>query len=118
MQAETVIIKCVQQEIFLEVLKSLSKGKKIPDQSQIKCLNPIIDKDGLVRVRQRLFNADMAENEKHPIIIPANHHIATLLVKHYYEKVAHQGLHFTEGVQQAYGLLELRSSSPVLSISV
>ncbi|XP_041424892.1 uncharacterized protein LOC121395423 [Xenopus laevis] len=116
LQAETVIVKCVQQEVFSEEIKSLSRTKKVTDQSLIKCLNPIIDKEGLLRVGGRLSNSDMAESEKHPLIIPASHHIATLLVKHYHEKVAHQGRHFTEGALRSAGLWITRARKLVSSI--
>ncbi len=103
-QAETTIIKCVQQEIFQEELKSLYNGEKISSQSSIKSLNPILDEQGLIRVGGCLSNADMTNDEKHPLIIPANHHISTLLIKHYHEKVVHQGRHFTEGELCTAGL--------------
>jgi hypothetical protein len=38
-----------------------------------------------------------------PIIVPGNSHIATLLVRHYHEKVKHQGRHITEGAIKSAG---------------
>nr|XP_054601538.1 uncharacterized protein LOC129164687 [Nothobranchius furzeri] len=48
--------------------------------------------------------AAVSWEEKHPIIIPKNTHVATLLVRYYHERVAHQGRHFTEGAIRSAGL--------------
>lgn len=114
--AETTIIKCVQQEIFQEEFKSLYNGEKISSQSTIRNLNPILDEDGLIRVGGRLSNADITEGETHPLIIPANHHISTLLIKHYHEKVVHQGRHFTECARRTAGLWIIRAKKLVSKI--
>lgn len=42
-------------------------------------------------------------NERHPLIIPKNHHVAILLVRHFHEAVKHQGRHFTAGALQSAG---------------
>ena len=41
---------------------------------------------------------DMTWEEKHPLIIPKNHHIANLLVRYYNEQVAHQGVVQSSGL--------------------
>ncbi len=38
---------------------------------------------------------NLSFDDKHLLII--HEHVATLLVRHYHEQVAHQGRHFTEG---------------------
>ena len=45
----------------------------------------------------------MSREEKHPLLIPRRHHIATLLVRFYHEQVVHQGRHITEGAVRAAG---------------
>lgn len=47
--------------------------------------------------------ADFTDNEKHPLIIPSGSHIATLLVRHFHERSAHQGRHITEGAVHGAG---------------
>jgi hypothetical protein len=58
-------------------LKCLEKGKEFPKQSTLKKLNPVIDEDGLLRMGGRLSSVDMSQDEKHPLIIPRTHHVAT-----------------------------------------
>lgn len=99
------VIKCVQHDVHREELGSLLKGAQVPKVSSLQKLNPIIAEDGLLRIGGRIAAAaDLSWEEKHPIIIPKNHHIATLLVRHYHEQVAHQGRHFTEGAVRSAGL--------------
>lgn len=102
--AKRVIIRAVQHEVYENELKCLREGKALPKQSPLKKLNPVTDEDGLLRVGGRLSYApDLSSEEKHPLIIPCTHHIATLLVRYYHEQVVHQGRHITEGALRAAG---------------
>lgn len=103
-QAKTVIVKCVQQEMFGEEINRLSEGKGMPSHSPLERLDPFVDSEGLLRVGGRLQAADLSELEKHPLVIPGSHHLAVLLVRHYHDQVAHQGRQFTEGALRTAGL--------------
>lgn len=103
-QARLVIIRNVQHDVFAEEVKCLSRGDVISKSSPLRKLNPILDADGLLRVGGRISLADIPWEEKHPIIVPKKHHVATLLVRHYHEQVAHQGRHLTEGAVRSAGL--------------
>lgn len=48
--------------------------------------------------------AELSEEEKQPVIIPYDHHVATLLVRYHHEQVVHQGRHITEGAIRSAGL--------------
>ncbi|TWW78623.1 hypothetical protein D4764_11G0007440 [Takifugu flavidus] len=115
-QSKTVIIRSVQQEAFKEELKCLGKGHKMPGRSTLERLNPIIDEEGLLRIGGRLSSADLSKDEKHPLIMPHNHHVSTLLVRHFHEQVAHQGRHITEGALRAAGYWMMGSKRLVSSI--
>ncbi|KAI4892094.1 hypothetical protein NFI96_003231 [Prochilodus magdalenae] len=88
----------------------------IPKSSPLRKLNPFVDADGLLRVGGRITLADIPLEEKHPIIVPKKHHIATLLVRHYHEQVAHQGRHLTEGAVRSAGLWLIGGKRLVSSI--
>ncbi|XP_073713971.1 uncharacterized protein [Misgurnus anguillicaudatus] len=116
LRAKVVIILTVQSEIFKEEFKCLETKQTLPKQSPLKKLNPIIDEDGLLRVGGRLAPANLTKEEKHPLIIPRTHYIATLLVRYYHEKVMHQGRHITEGAIRAAGLWIIGSKCLVSSV--
>lgn len=63
-----------------------------------------IDKEGVVRVGGRINKAEIPSNQRNPLILPAGHHISTLLVQHHHDAVKHQGRHFTAGAVRAAGL--------------
>lgn len=109
-------MRSVQQDFFKEVIKNLSKGEEVSRHSSIRSLDPIIDDNGLLRVGGRISLADMSWEEKHPILLPKNHHVSTLLVRHYHEQVAHQGRHFTEGAVRTAGLWITGSKRLVSSV--
>lgn len=114
--ARTVIVQTVQQETFREEIKSLSQEEIVSKHTPLRKLDPILDSDGVLRIGGRMSAATIPWEEKHPIIIPKNSHIATLLVQHYHERVAHQGRHITEGAIRSAGLWILGGKRLVSSV--
>ena len=82
---------------------SLQQSKQVSKKSSLLKLNPVLDEQGILRVGGRLNRARVPTNEKHPVIIPKNSHLAVLLIRYYHEKVHHQGRHFTEGAIRSAG---------------
>lgn len=103
-QAKSTIIKTVQREVYREEFESLTRYSKVPERSTLQRLDPFIDEQGLLRVGGRIHSADISDPEKHPLIIPPNHHVVEILIQHYHDQVAHQGRHFTEGAIRSAGL--------------
>ncbi|XP_051803960.1 uncharacterized protein LOC127533925 isoform X2 [Acanthochromis polyacanthus] len=62
-----------------------------------------MDSHGLLRVGGRLSKSGLPSDEIHPILVPGKQHIATLVIRHFHEKVHHQGWHFAEGAIRAAG---------------
>jgi len=116
--AGTVIIRSVQAETLHQEIKVLKdKESTIPTENEglpkkqrksirkvstIHKLDPFIDKDGILRVGGRLNRATMPDAIKHPVILPRDSHVSSLVVKCFHEKVMHQG--------RASTLNEMRSS--------
>ncbi|MES9882937.1 MAG: hypothetical protein ABW185_18875 [Sedimenticola sp.] len=102
--AEHTVIRAVQREVFNKDLECIADNRPLPGNSPLRSLDPVVDDNGVLRVGGRLSRADISTNERNPIIIPAKHHIATLLVRHHHGEVKHQGRHFTEGAIRSAGL--------------
>ncbi|KAM4593953.1 uncharacterized protein PAE49_010961 [Odontesthes bonariensis] len=103
LKAGTLIIKSVQRETYSKEFSCLAAGKNISKDSPLGKLNIYVDEDGLLRIGGRLNQSALDAREKLPLVIPGRSHIATLLVRHYHEKVKHQGRVFTEGSVRSAG---------------
>ena len=91
LQANNVIIQSVQGATFPEEIKAVSHNRTVSRDSPLSRLNEDMDEGGIIRVGGRLPNAEVGNNEKHPLILPCVHHIPLLLICHHHEKVCHQG---------------------------
>ena len=92
-KAELTIVKLVQEEAFSVEIKNLKEKGDLTKAKHNKLfkLNPILDEDGVLRVGGRLSQAALHPHVRHPVIIPSNTHVASLLIKHFHERVHHQG---------------------------
>lgn len=115
-RAKGCIIRVVQEETYEQEYACLRKEEQLPKDSPLKALDPFIDADGLLRVGGRIREAELQSREKNPIIIPGKHHIATLLVRHYHQKIQHQGRLFTEGAIRTAGLWIIGGKRRVSSV--
>ena len=57
-------------------------------------LNPVVDK-GIVRVGDRLDNAPLGSELKHPVILPSDHRVTRLIVCYLHESNGHSGTNQT-----------------------
>ena len=102
-QAKGTIIRTVQREVYADEIRCLKEGRPVPKSSPLSKLCPFIGSDHLLRVGGRLTRADLTSDESHPILIPGKHHVTQLVIRHFHEKVHHQGRHFTEGAVRSAG---------------
>ncbi|XP_073714235.1 uncharacterized protein [Misgurnus anguillicaudatus] len=114
--AKIKIILAVQTEIYAEERENIKQGKPVQKQSSLVKLCPFIDSQGVLRVGGRLSKIQLPLKEVHPIIIPGRHHITSILIKYYHEKVCHQGRHFTEGAVRAAGYWIVGGKRPISSV--
>lgn len=115
--AEQFIIHTVQEEVFSEEIKSLRQGKEVNSKGSNKLykLNPFIDDHSILRVGGRLTQAELHPHVKHPAILPKGHYVSHLLIKHFHEKVQHQGRCITLNEIRSNGIWILGCSSEVSS---
>ncbi|XP_036319769.1 uncharacterized protein LOC118734157 [Rhagoletis pomonella] len=92
-EAEIMICKTVQQECFASEISDLSSSRQLSRQSAVYSLTPYLDEKGLLRLNGRIDMAMYLPFEtRHPILFPAKHIVAELIVKHHHEKGHHQNL--------------------------
>lgn len=117
-EAEQFIIQVVQREAFSKEIKALSQEKDVPKNksTNLHKLSPFVDSLGILRVGGRLTQAALHPHVRHPAILPKGHHVSRLLVKHYHEKVYHQGRGMTINEVRANGFWVLGCSSEASSL--
>ncbi|XP_063827477.1 uncharacterized protein LOC135076893 [Ostrinia nubilalis] len=91
-RVEEECIKYYQNLVYGKEIEALKKEGRVKKRSSLITLAPFLDEKGLIRVGGRLHNASMAENTKHPIIIPNNQHITKLLIHEAHIKTLHGGI--------------------------
>lgn len=105
-RANIIFIKNVQQMEFADDINSLITKGKVHSKSKLLSLNPFLDQDGILRVNGRLKNAHLSPGMKHPIIIPHNHRITTLIIKQAHELTFHGGARLTlSNIRQKYWII-------------
>ena len=123
--ADSEIIRITQNSAFQTDLKSIAslppsnsdhniakdRKTKLRKLTLLRQLDAFVDTDGLLRVGGRLQNAEIQHHLKHPIILPRNHHVSHLIIKHYHSQNGHQGRGFTIGEIRNHRL-QFRSSTP------
>ena len=88
-EATQILIKDAQEEAYSVELKAIKHGNQVPARSKIANLNPIIDSEGLLRCKTRLESALIPKNMASPILLPKDHALTTLIIKHEHEKTKH-----------------------------
>ncbi|XP_061819927.1 uncharacterized protein [Nerophis lumbriciformis] len=115
--AEVFIIKLVQREAFPEEIKKIRSQKEnsLHKHNRLIQLNAFLDKSDVVRVGERLSQSALHHDVKHPAILPKESHVSALLVKHYHERVHHQGRGMTTNELRANGIWILGCGNVVSS---
>lgn len=89
-EVELHIVRYVQQETFIQEMKTLSKGSAdttVQRSSALYRLEPVMHEDGLIHVSGRL--------PSHPIIIPNQHDVTNLIIRHFHIVCGHGGKEHT-----------------------
>ena len=91
-RAEQAVIRYVQGQSYPDEYKALQVTvNTVKKSSPLHRLDPKINENGLICVGGRLRNSTMQAQLKHPVILPQNHHIVVLLVRHFHAMSGHSG---------------------------
>ncbi|XP_072175534.1 uncharacterized protein [Diadema setosum] len=130
-EAETELLRCVQREHFdreLRVLTDLNirddsdrqtakrRNDDIKSTSSLYRLDPFVDDKGIVRVGGRIRRANIPDYVRHPVIVPKDAHLTTLLIRHHHGEVNYMGRGATHNQLRQAGYWVIGGSSAVSSI--
>jgi len=84
--------------------------KRVKKSSHICKLDPVLWR-GLICVRGRLQRSPISEYAKHPVILPKQHHVSDLIIRHYHLRCGHSGLeHTLSMIRERYWIVQARVS--------
>ena len=76
----------VQHTEYSNVIDSISKDTSDNLRTQ---LGLYIDKNGLIRCKGRLENAEICEGSRYPLLLPNYHRYTDLVIQYYHERAFH-----------------------------
>lgn len=114
-EAELYVIKMVQGMSFSQEIRSLQNHNVPTRDDKLWKLCPFLDEQGILRIGGRLKHATLHPNVRHPVVLPKESHVSALIVKHYHERVFHQGRGMTLNELRANGFWILVCSKVVSS---
>ena len=116
--AEKTIIGAVQTQAFseeVELLSTKTKGQDISRtrrHSRLHRLDPYMDSDGLIRVGGRIRRANIPRDLAHPVVLPSQGHVTTMIIRHHHERARHagRGITLNEIRASGYWIVKLRTA--------
>lgn len=84
-------VKSIQQEHFHEEISSIVDNQNKKVKHRLLQLNPFVDQHGIFRVGGRLEHSHLPYDQKHPIILPTNHHFTDLVIDSAHLQTLHGG---------------------------
>lgn len=99
-------VRVVQGTWFRAEISLLSNKGQLPRSNLLVRLTPFLDKQGLLRVGGRLRNAKLDPDAKHPMILPKDSPLSSLMIADAHERTLHGGTQITLiSIRQNYWIL-------------
>jgi hypothetical protein len=90
-EATSAIIRIVQRSSYANEKTDLKTKGTVGPKSRIANLNPLLDGDGILRVNGRVKNAPITGDARQQIIMPKEHRVTSLIVRHTHSSIGHLG---------------------------
>ncbi|XP_036146761.1 uncharacterized protein LOC118646920 [Monomorium pharaonis] len=88
-------VKSIQRFAFPQEIKILVNGNPLPRSSPLLRIAPYIDASGLLRVGGRLEFSRLPENAKHPLVLPRESPLSSLIIEDAHRRTMHGGTQLT-----------------------
>jgi hypothetical protein len=118
-KAKEMVTVIVQREAFPEEIRDLTRkkgiaieSKRVSSSSRVVKLKPMIcAHEGILRVSGRIAEAPITYDAKHQIILPQNHHVTTLIIRHFHERLGHCGKeHLLSRMREEFWVVRARTA--------
>ncbi|XP_065356348.1 uncharacterized protein LOC135950740 [Calliphora vicina] len=89
LKAEIFLFQQAQVEKYAAEISLIKSKILIPKSSELYTKSPFMDENGVLRIYGRIDNANVAEEQKRPVILPKSSYITTLIIHHFHSKYYH-----------------------------
>ena len=89
--AHDFIVRQLQCQAFAQEIAALTRGASIDVRSSLLSLSPQLDRDGLLRVGGRLEHSPLPDETRHPLILPRDHRVTSLMIMAIHERLMDAG---------------------------
>lgn len=106
------IVRMTQQQRLRNDIQEIQKKQGTADKytGRLRSLNPWIDSSGILRVNGRIKHANVAYDQRCPVILPSNHHVTDILIQATHLENLHIGPNGTLSVlRQRFWILNGRN---------
>ena len=109
--AELVQIRNEQKRLLKEEISLLSQDLPLPSRHPFLPLTPFWDTNlKILRVGGRISQSTLPELKKHPILVPRNSPLVSLIISFYHEKTLHGGCQLTMfTIKQKFWIIGLKA---------
>ena len=114
-EAEIEIIKSTQRRSFKNEIDALKSGNVISKSSKVHKLDPFVDNDGVLRAGGRIQKSSLNKEIQHPVLLPKESRVTTMIIQWCHEKVAHSGRGITINQIRSSGFWVINCNSVVKS---
>ncbi|GFQ83594.1 integrase catalytic domain-containing protein [Trichonephila clavata] len=83
------LVRKVQSVYFITEIWCIERGQQLPDSINLLTLSPFLDERKILCVGGRLRHSNLPAEQKDPMLIPNNHLICDLIIKHYHFSYLH-----------------------------
>ncbi|XP_063994272.1 uncharacterized protein LOC135171574 [Diachasmimorpha longicaudata] len=88
-------VKLTQTQYFASAYRILVRDQQLPKNHPMAKLTPIINEEGIIRLGGRLKNSLLDPDEIHPVILPRQSRLTTLIIEEAHRRTLHGGTQLT-----------------------
>ncbi|XP_068151422.1 uncharacterized protein [Drosophila tropicalis] len=101
------------QNQFNDDRQLLLRKQSVERRSILSKLSPFVDEDGILRVGGRLERSQLPADAKHPVVLPKQHRLVELLLKHEHKVNLHPGV---SAIQRHHTANQLMANLPAVRV--
>jgi len=88
-------VKSIQHSSFQQELRILAQGNPLPRSNRLLRLTSFLDSENLLCIGGRLQFSLLPENVKHPLILPRDSPLTSLIIADAHKRTIHRGTQIT-----------------------